>query len=145
MNKYYLESIIQKAEEARTITEYETIDEAERAYHHVLAQNIDGQDVDFARCKIINTHGGNIMAEYWQAEAADPESDSTKYYFTQIRFKTDGTTLRSISVYDTLDEAVVAFHNLLYAGMADQQYSALMTLIEDKYGAELKRRYWVRS
>lgn len=138
--KYYLESIIQKETETRQISEYEGLDEAERAYHKVLADNIDGNGVDFVRSKVINEHGGQEMCEYWQEEESE-----TAYYFTQIRYKQDDSTLRAMASYATLDEASVAFHNLLYGVMADVQYKACMCLIEDKYGAELKRRYWERG
>lgn len=158
--KFYLETVIDRKDEtvvAPVITEYVSQDEAERAYHKVLADNIDNDDIDFVRTKVINPHGGSIMNEYWQEYVPTPEPDpedpeptpvepeAPEYYFTQIRFKNDGTTLRSITKYDEEDDALVAFHNLLYALMADTQYSAVTVLIEDKRGSEIKRRYWERS
>lgn len=154
--KYYLESVIDRKDEtvvAPTITEYVDQNEAERAYHKVLADNISNDDIDFVRTKVINPNGGSIMCEYWSEPAPEPdpedptpvEPEVPEYYFTQIRFKGDGTNLRSITKYDDEDAALYAFHNLLYALMADTQYSAVMVLIEDKRGTEIKRRYWERG
>ena len=148
--KYYMEQVIDKATNTQSVTEYTSHDEAERAYHHVLAQNIGGEDVDFVRCKVINSQGSPVMCEYWQKPSeVDPEEqiepEAEKYYFTQVRTKTDDSTLRGMAPYDTLEEALVAFHNLLYGVMADAQYKGAMVLIEDKRGAELHRRYWERS
>lgn len=152
--KFYLEQIIQAGEETKALSEYTSQDEAERAFHKLLADNISGEDVDFVRGKVINEHGGQIMCEYWQvpAPAPDPEDpepapveDDTLYYFSQIRYKTDGTTLRSITSFETDDAALVAYHNLLYSIMADQQYAGAMVMVEDKRGTELHRRYWERS
>ncbi len=157
MAKYFLETITLREDETAvnpTITEYPNRDEAERAYHHVLAQNIDNDDISFVRCTTINNLGGaeTGLTEYWKAEAPEPEpneepvADTTKYYFSQIRYKTDGSALRAITAYDTVDGAVVAFHNLLYGVMADSQYSAAMCRITDKYGNTAHdTRYWERT
>ena len=102
------------------------------------------------------------LSEYWKAEVPQPEPnkepsgetsedpepvvDSTPYYFTQIRYKTNGEALKNIKDYATKDEAVIAFHNLLYSVMADSQYIAVTCRITDKYGSQAHdTRYWERS
>ena len=161
MGKYYLETIVLREDGtavAPTIAEYPSRDEAERAYHHVLAQNIDNEAIEFVRSTVINTQGGaeTGLSEYWKAEVPQPEPDpedpeptpvvdETKYYFTQIRYK-ESSSQRVVTPYDTKDEAVVAFHNLLYSVMADAQYKAVMCRITDKYGSQAHdTRYWERS
>ena len=152
---FFLESIMNRADGTAvnpTLTQYESKDEAERAYHHVLADNIDNEDIDFVRCTVINAQGGveQYLSESWKAEAeVDPEEpaepDTTKYYFTQIRYKTDATIQRGISVHDTKDAAVVAFHNLLYGTMDNAQYKAIVCRITDKYGNTAHdTRFWER-
>ena len=153
MSKFFTEQIITEATESIAISEYNSQDEAERAFHKVFADNIGGENVEFVRCKVINASGGQIMNEYWQVpapepvEGEDPEPvvEIQKYYFTQIRFGVNGSIQRSMTAYDTEDEALVAYHNLLYSLMANEQIAAVTVLIEDRRGAELHRRYWERK
>lgn len=161
MAKFFVETIVNRkdgTEVKPTAPEYPSRDEAERAYHNVLAQKIDDEDIEFVRATVINAQGGaeTGLSEYWKAEVPEPEPnetsseepivDSTPYYFTQIRYKTNGEALKNIKDYATKDEAVIAFHNLLYSVMADSQYSAVTCRITDKYGSQAHdTRYWERS
>lgn len=161
MSKFFLEQIVDKETEAIALSEYDSQNEAERAYHKVFSDNLPDESTTFIRAKVINGQGGQAspdLKDVWKVpvptpepnEGEDPEptpAEPTKYYFTQIRFFVNPETPinRSMQDYDTEREALEQFHKLLYNLPADPAISAITVLIEDKEGNEQHRRYWERT
>lgn len=160
MSKFFLEQIVDKETEAIALSEYNSQNEAERAYHKVFSDSLPDESTTFIRAKVINGQGGQAspdLKDVWKVtvptpepnEGEDPEptpTEPTKYYFTQIRFFVNPETPinRSMQAYDTEREALEQYHKILYSLMADPSIAAITVLIEDKEGGEIHRRYWER-
>ena len=91
---------------------------------------------------IIDTYQKNIPVD---PESKEPIENFTKYYLTQLKFKADEPTESYLFDYDTQEEAFFAYHNNLSTDMENNNYIALMSRLEDKYGNEIKKRYWERG
>ena len=151
--KFYLEDIIEKTDgtSVKSLTGYATQDEAEAAFHREVSYPTQFEDTLFVRCSVINTHGGQVMIDTWKKDVpVDPETEEpvveeTKYYLAQLKFKVDGTVESYLFDYETEDDAFYAYHNGLSDDMESGSFIALMSKMEDKFGNEIKRRYWEKS
>ena len=140
--KFYLEQITtETAQEAKGLFEHNTLDEAEIAYHSAMASAILNENVLYARCRVINEYGGENMKDTWQAPSAEVDE---KYYLSQVQYK-DGENVKALFDYATVDEAVSAWHSMLASSMQDTQFVAVLGIVEDRAGNEIKKEYWQRS
>ena len=161
MGKYYLENILEKETElVKSLTEYESRNAAEIAFHQEISYPTLLDDTLFVRCTVINSQGGaeTGLSEYYKKEVPQPEpnsedpeptpiTDTTKYYLTKIKYKTDNSEpVKELFDYDSKQEGIYAFHNGLHDDMLDAQYKALTYRLTDKYGNSAHDpRYWERS
>lgn len=152
--RFYLEDIIEKTDgtSVKSLTGYATQDEAETAFHREVSYPTQFDDTAFVRCSVINEHGGQIMIDTWKKDVpVDPETgepvveETTKYYLSQLKFKADGTTESYLFDFETQNDAFYTYHNGLSDDMESNLYIALMSKMEDKFGNEIKRRYWEKS
>lgn len=161
MGKYYLENIVEKENETvKSLQEFDTRDAAEAAFHREVSYPTQFDDTLFVRCTVINPAGGaeKGLSEYWKKDIPQPEPDpenpeptpvvdTTKYYLTKLKFKTDNSEpVKELFDYETKQEGIYAFHDGLATDMLDTQYKALTYRITDKYGSQAHdTRYWERS
>ena len=153
MGKFYLENIVEKEEQTvKSLQEFNSRDEAEAAFHREISYPTQFDDTLFVRCTVINSAGGaeKDLSEYWKKDIPDPEEpveDTTKYYLTKIKFKTDNSEpIKELFDYETKNDGIYAFHDGLATDMLDTQYKALTYRLTDKYGNMAHdTRYWERS
>ena len=126
---------------AKGLFEYNTLNEAEIAYHSAMAAAILNDNVLYARCRVINEYGGENMKDIWQAPSAEV---TERYYLSQVQYK-DGENVKALFDYDTVDQAVSAWHSMLVSSMQDSQFTAVLGIVEDKAGNEIKKEYWQRT
>lgn len=141
--KFYLEQITtEENQEAKGLFEYESLDAAEIAFHSAMASAILNDNVLYARCRVINQYGMQNMVDTWQAEGAELDE---KFYLSQVQTKADGTTIKALFDYASQDEAVSAWHSMLAQSMQDPQFTAVLGLVENRAGNEVKSRYWTKE
>ena len=141
--KFYLEQIqAQEGSEAKALFEYNSINEAEAAYHSTMASSILSDNILFVRCRVINQYGMENMKDFWQAPSVELPD---RYYLSQVQYKDEGEDVKALFDYATVDEAVSAWHSMLAATMGDVQFSAALGIVEDRYGNEVKNEYWQRA
>ena len=58
----------------KSIYVYQTIDEAVASFHSQLGGAVGASTIDSILCLVINSVGGTIRSEYWQAEETTEES-----------------------------------------------------------------------
>lgn len=140
--KFYLEQITtETAQEAKGLFEYDSLNAAEIAYHSAMASAILNDNVLYARCRVINEYGMENMKDTWEAASAEV---GEKYYLSQVQYK-DGENVKALFDYATVDEAVSAWHSMLAASMQDPQFTAVLGIVEDRAGNEIKKEYWQRN
>lgn len=140
--KFYLEQITtETSQEAKGLFEYDSLNAAEIAYHSAMASAILNDNVLYARCRVINEYGMENMKDTWQAVAAEV---AEKYYLSQVQYK-DGENVKALFDYDTVDQAVSAWHSTLASSMQDPQFTAVLGIVEDRAGNEIKKEYWQRN
>lgn len=140
--KFYLEQIInEKNQEVKDITEYNSLDAAEIDYHLVMSSAILNDNVLYARCRVINEYGMENMIDTWEPS----EGESVKHYLSQVKTKNDGTTTDDLFDYASKDAAISAWHSMLATTMQDSQFTAVLGIVEDRAGNEVKSRYWTKA
>lgn len=141
--KFYLETITtETAQEAKGLFEYESLDEAEVAFHNTMASAILNENVLYARCRVINEYGMQNMIDTWQAPDTGLEP---KFYLSQVQTNADGTTIKALFDYASQDEAVSAWHSFLAGSMQNPGFASVLGIVEDRAGNEVKSRYWKRE
>lgn len=53
---------------------YQTLDEAVASFHSQLGGAVGASTIDSILCLVVNSVGGTIRSEYWQAEKTTEES-----------------------------------------------------------------------
>ena len=140
--KFYLEQITKEtSQEAKGLFEYDSLNAAEVAYHSAMASAINNDNVLYIRCRVINQYGMENMRDIWQAAGAEVDE---KYYLSQVQFK-DGENVKALFEYATVDEAVAAWHSLFSDSMPNTQITAILGIVEDRAGNEIKKEYWQRA
>lgn len=64
--------------------------------------------------------------------------------FMQVLIKADGTYDRSTTVYDTMNEAEIAYHNALASAMGKPDYKKVIAMLINNNGEVVMRRVWAR-
>lgn len=62
------------AADKKSIYVYQTIDEAVASFHSQLGGAVGASTIDSILCLVINSVGGTLRSEYWQAKETAEES-----------------------------------------------------------------------
>ena len=67
------------------------------------------------------------------------------YYVIEIAIMKDGAVPKAIYGYDTVEGAVIHYHQSIASMMSDEQVSIVLAMILDEEGNVIQKERWVRS
>ena len=142
--KFYVETVTEeKNQNTQDINDYDSLNEAEIAYHENMASAILNENINYVRCSVRNEYGQPNMQDTWEPTFGDP----VPHYLTRSFTNDAGEVDEAMFRYDSKDLAVSAWHSLLAQEMKAATYKAVLAIVEDKAGnfEERFKEYWQRN
>lgn len=64
--------------------------------------------------------------------------------FVQVLTKADGTFDKSTTIYESMNEAEIAYHVAIASAMQKTEYNAIIAMLINRNGEVVMRRVWNR-
>ena len=68
-----------------------------------------------------------------------------KFYFSQIQIFNDDTTAQALFVYDTYNDALLAYHSFMFSSMSNENVKSVIAVIIDSDTIPRIRDKWERN
>ena len=68
-----------------------------------------------------------------------------KFYFSQIQIFNDDTTTQALFVYDTYNDALLAYHSFMFSSMSNENIKSVIAVIIDSDTMPRIRDKWERN